>query len=91
MSGTEEKARIPLPVNVDIQLTPASIVEMLQQSKTFRETLKPRMDVGSYVEFAVSKDFFPIFYERLAKGELDFDRFIELLKAYHAEKLMTGR
>lgn len=86
-----EKVRLQLPVSVDVQVTSDVLVDALQQSELYRNKFKPRMDVGTFVEKEVSRDFWLTFYERVNKGDLDFDGFLELLKAFHAEKMVTGR
>lgn len=85
-----EMVKVPLPVSVQVEVTPEALVEVLQSSKLYKDTFKPRMDVGRFIADNVSKDFFAVFYEKLTRGELDWGQFLKLLDSYHAEKEITG-
>jgi len=65
-SSPGERIRIPIPVNVDIQITEDIFLEALKKSGTYWETIKPKMDVGSFVLDSLGdrKEFLKEFYEK---------------------------
>jgi hypothetical protein len=54
-AGSEEKIAIKVPVDVQVRLTEVIIGEALLRSKIFWQKVKPRLDLGSFVETALGE------------------------------------
>lgn len=65
-SEGEEKMKIRVPIDVNVKLTEGVIIEAIMQSKLFWKTIKPRYDVGMFLEVALTdkwEGFVKWFYE----------------------------
>jgi len=74
-----ETVKIQVPVNVQIGLTEGIIIDAISKSKTWHEKIKPRLDVGLFLEIALEQDwkkFQKWFYEK----QPDLKQFIRKLE-----------
>ncbi len=78
-SQKKEDFRLEVPVKVDYQVTPEVLTKVFEQTKIYREVLKPRMDFGAFIEQETGPDFFKEFYDMKAKGELSLEKIIARL------------
>ncbi len=76
-----ESVRVNVPVNVDVQITEDTLVQALMQSDTYNSMIKPRLDVGKFVEYLVADpaEFYNKFYEARSMGEMSLGTFEQLL------------
>jgi hypothetical protein len=80
-----ENVRIQLPVNVDISLTEENLTQALMQSKTYWNTIKPRLDLAKAIEKMLVDvpGFYDEFYEiQLHEATMSPALLLELLKKY---------
>ena len=63
-----ERIRIPVPVNVDLQITEGIFIEALKRSNVYWQGIKPKMDIGGFVldslEPEEKEEFLKWFYEK---------------------------
>ncbi|MCW4049218.1 MAG: DUF4214 domain-containing protein [Candidatus Bathyarchaeota archaeon] len=63
-----ERIRIPVPVNVDLQITEGIFLEALKRSNVYWQGIKPKMDIGGFVfdslEPEEKEEFLKWFYEK---------------------------
>lgn len=64
-SARGEKVRLPVPVDVDVHVTDELFLKALIKSKTYWAKIKPRMDLGKFIEEQVwdKERFHQWFYE----------------------------
>jgi len=79
--GEVERIRINLPINVDVQLTEDLLVQTLMQSRTYTDKIKPRLDIGKFIESIVDDpaEFYNEFYKAYNKGGMGFKELLDLL------------
>ena len=63
--GREERVRLQVPVDVDIRISEADFVKALRKSDVYWRTIKPRLDLGKFVETFVKdkEEFYQWFYK----------------------------
>jgi len=55
-AGPTENVKLQVPVDVNIRVTEAIIIEALGRSKTWATMIKPRLDVGIFLELALGPE-----------------------------------
>jgi hypothetical protein len=70
---TGEKVRIPVPVDVDVRVTEDLFEKALLKSRLYWERIKPRMDVGKFIEDHIwdRTKFYRWFYENQEQLKID--------------------
>jgi hypothetical protein len=66
LGGSQEEVKLQVPVKVNVRLTEPLIVEALSKSKIFWIDIKPRLDLGAYLEVLLGdnyREFLRWFYE----------------------------
>lgn len=64
MVEATEKVRLPVPVDVDVHVSEEMFEKALIRSKTYWESIKPRLDMAKFLEAYVDdpKEFYLWFY-----------------------------
>jgi len=85
-----ERIRIPVPVNVDVQITEDIFLEALKKSGTYWEIIKPKIDVGSFILDSIwnREEFLKEFYEKW--DSLTIRELFEMLLKSEEEKPAIG-
>jgi len=52
-----EEVRLQVPVNVDVRVSEDLFVQALMRSKTFWESIKPKLDLGRYLEEELGEEW----------------------------------
>jgi intein/homing endonuclease len=70
--GQVESVRMPVPVNVDVQISEGLFLEALRRSKTYWNTIKPQIDLGRFILGGLKKkdEFLRWFYNNKDKISL---------------------
>lgn len=83
-SSPGERIRIPIPVNVDIQITEDIFLEALKKSGTYWEIIKPKMDIGSFIFGSLKEpeEFLKWFYTNKDEATLQdfFSNLMEVVR-----------
>jgi len=74
-----ETIRIPVPVNVDIQITEDIFLEALKRSDLYWEQIKPRLDVGTFVEGTLGEEEWRNFQQWFYEKEPTLKQFVKKL------------
>jgi len=77
-----EKVRLPVPVDVDVHITDEIFERALLESETYWKKIKPRIDLGQFLEEQVwdKGKFHRWFYEN--KNEVTLDALYEYVKTH---------
>jgi len=74
-----ETIRIPVPVSVDIQITEDIFLEALKRSDLYWEKIKPRLDVGAFVEGTFGEEEWRNFQQWFYEKEPTLKQFVNKL------------
>jgi len=78
VGGPMEAVKIKVPVDVKVKLNETLIVEALSKSKTFWTVIKPKLDLGNFLEVALEEEY-PKFVRWFYTEKPDLKQFIEKL------------
>jgi len=79
--GGLESVRVKVPINVDVRMNEAIILDALRRSKTYWEIVKPKLDIGTLVKESLSDEEWRNFLIWFYKTEPNFHQFIAKLRA----------
>lgn len=83
LGGTQESVKLQVPVDVKVKLTEPLIIEAMSRSKIFWVDIKPRLDLGLFLEVALGKNYRPFlrwFYETKPDAEQFIKKLKEMIK-----------
>jgi len=75
-----ESIRVQVPVNVDIKITDEFFVQALQRSKTYWEKIKPKLDIGTFLEEGLGDNWAELQKWYYSQKEVKMRDFIKKLK-----------
>lgn len=79
VGGPTERIKLQVPVSVDIKINEGLIVEAMSRSKTWEEKIKPKIDVGTFLEAFLAEKY-PRFIAWFYEIQPDLKEFIKKLK-----------
>ena len=79
-SAQGERIRIPVPVNVDIQITEDIFLEALKRSNVYWEQIKPKLDVGTFLEGTLGEEEWKSFQRWFYEKEPTLKQFVKKLR-----------
>jgi hypothetical protein len=77
--GQPENVKVQIPVSVNVQVSEGLLLEALQRSKLYWDTIKPQMDLGKFILGGLRRksEFLKWFYAN--RGEVSLKEFSERL------------